>query len=208
MAKREPKEEFVVTDRRKFRFDGEDVEHVQQPDQPRETAAEAAPAAAPPPPAAEPPAARHEQGPEQQELPPIPTPSAEDATAAQRAYEATAERMDDVMRAQDPAATHEGPIDFTRVIQSLYVTAIVQLGLNTPPGQQMRVDLVGARHTIDMLGVLAEKTRGNTAPEEEKLLQTALFELRMSFLEVTQLIAQNAQARAAGSAPGGGKIKL
>jgi DNA replication initiation complex subunit (GINS family) len=66
----------------------------------------------------------------------------------------------------------------------------------------MRVDLMGARHTIDMLGVLGEKTRGNLTPEEEKLMQSVLFELRMSFLEMTQAIAQSAQAKA--GKPGAG----
>lgn len=139
----------------------------------------------------------------------MPAPSAEDVDASRRAYQATAERMDDIMRATNPAAPHEGPVNFERVIQSLYVTAIVQLGLNTPAGQQMRVDLLAARSTIDMLTVLAEKTKGNLTPEEDKLLQSALFELRMSFLEMTQALAQNAQAKAgAAGKPPGGQVKL
>jgi hypothetical protein len=75
----------------------------------------------------------------------------------------------------------------------------------------MRVDLMAARHTIDMLGVMAEKTKGNTTPEEDKLLQTALFELRMSFLEITQMLAQNAQGQAGktpGMPPPPGKVTL
>jgi hypothetical protein len=221
----ENEQEFVVSDRRKFRMDGDTLEHVAtaEPDKAPEpestqTAASGAPEAAN---AALSPTPQDEDAAELE--PEMPTPSAEDAAASQKAYQATAERMDDLMRATNPGAPHEGPINFDRVIQSLYVTAIVQLGLNTPAGQQMRVDLMGARHTIDMLGVLLEKTRGNLTPEEEKLMQSVLFELRMSFLEMTQAIAQSAQAAKAGGkagvgAPGlpgipggplpGGKIKL
>jgi hypothetical protein len=57
------------------------------------------------------------------------------------------------------------------------------------------VDLLGARQTIDMVAVLAEKTSGNLTPAEDKLMQSALFELRMAFLEVTQAIARQAQQR-------------
>jgi len=204
-------EEFVVTDRRKFRFDGEEL--APGGEAPASAAAEtqASEAEQPAPPMAgqiaEPQAEqRAATEPATEDVPEPAAPSDEDTAAARDAYHATAERMDDLMRANNPGAPHDGPVNFMRVIQSLYVTAIVQLGLNTPPGQQMRVDLMGARHTVDMLGVLAEKTKGNTTPDEDKLLQTALFELRMSFLEVTQALAQNAQARAAGTLgqqPGG-----
>lgn len=217
----ENEQEFVVSDRRKFRMDGDAVEHVatEEPEKVAEPEVKAAPVAAAPTEVAAPVEEMVEAEPE------MPVPSAEDAAASQKAYQATAERMDDLMRATNPGAPHEGPITFDRVVQSLYVTAIVQLGLNTPAGQQMRVDLMGARHTIDMLGVLGEKTKGNLTPDEEKLMQSVLFELRMSFLEMTQAIAQSAQAAKAGKpgapgipgAPGGpmvggplpgGKIKL
>jgi hypothetical protein len=57
-----------------------------------------------------------------------------------------------------------------------------------------------------MLGVLAEKTKGNLTTEETRLLESALFELRMAFLEITQALARSAAAKAPGGArpgPGG-----
>jgi hypothetical protein len=60
-----------------------------------------------------------------------------------------------------------------------------------------------------MLGVLAEKTKGNLSPEETRLLDSALFELRMAFLEITQALARSAAAKspAAGRpVPGGPSI--
>jgi hypothetical protein len=44
-----------------------------------------------------------------------------------------------------------------------------------------------------MLAVLQEKTKGNLTDKEQRLLQNALFELRMMFLEITNAIAQQAQ---------------
>ena len=58
-----------------------------------------------------------------------------------------------------------------------------------------------------MLTVIADKSRGNLTDEEAKLTQSALFELRMGFLEVTQAIARQAAAKGGPGAPpipGGG----
>jgi hypothetical protein len=78
---------------------------------------------------------------------------------------------------------HMPEMTFERVIQSLYMQALLQLGGAAQPGQQPQVDLLGARQTIDMLDILAEKTKGNLTEGESKLVETALFELRMGFLE-------------------------
>jgi hypothetical protein len=58
---------------------------------------------------------------------------------------------------------------------------------------------MGARQSIDMLAVLADKTKGNLTAEEQRLLDSALFEVRMAFLEVTQALARSSAARAPGS---------
>jgi hypothetical protein len=80
---------------------------------------------------------------------------------------------------------------------------MMQLGAATHEGQQPQVDILGARQSIDMLGILAEKTTGNLTPEEIRLLESALFELRMAFLEITQALARSAAAKApAGTRPG------
>jgi hypothetical protein len=83
------------------------------------------------------------------------------------------------------------------------MSTIVQLGGSTPEGQQPQVDLMGARQSIDMLAVLAEKTKGNLAEDEARLLDSALFELRMAFLEITQALARSAATKAGqGPTPG------
>ena len=61
---------------------------------------------------------------------------------------------------------------------------------------------MGARQSIDMLGVLADKTKGNLSDNEQRLLESALFELRMGFLEITQALARSASAKAGAPGPG------
>jgi hypothetical protein len=97
---------------------------------------------------------------------------------------------------------------FDRVIQSLYMQALIQLGGAAAPGQQPQVDILGARQTIDMLAILVEKTKGNLTPAETTLTETALFELHMGFLEVTQALARQAGQRAPtpGTPPAGPSI--
>jgi hypothetical protein len=185
---------FVVTDRRKFTLDGEPrpdadpsperEERISTPPAPTASATPQPPAAAAPPEPSEP------------ELPPPPT--AEQNDEARRAYEMTADRLDTAIRSANPGMDHPPAMNFEQLVQSIYMTAIVQLGGATQAGQQPQVDILGARQSIDMLGVLQEKTKGNLTQEETRLLESALFEIRMAFLEITQAIARSAATKAAG----------
>ncbi|HCU25081.1 MAG TPA: DUF1844 domain-containing protein [Deltaproteobacteria bacterium] len=65
------------------------------------------------------------------------------------------------------------PADFASLILSLATAAQSVLEKDRPQAQ----------YHIDLLGVLAEKTKGNLSPEEEKLLQALLYDLRMRFVE-------------------------
>jgi uncharacterized protein DUF1844 len=189
---------FVVTDRRKFTMDGElrpdadpSPEREERASAPAEPMAAATPAAAAPETPAEP------------EMPPAPT--AEENDQARRAYEMTADRLDTAIRSANPGMDHPPAMSFEQLVQSIYMTAMMQLGAATHEGQQPQVDILGARQSIDMLGVLAEKTKGNLTPEEYRLLDSALFELRMAFLEITQALARQAAAKApAAGRPGPG----
>ena len=132
-----------------------------------------------------------------------PAPTEEQMEQSKRAFDATAERLDLAMRAADPGADHPPALTFESLIQSVYMQAVVQLGGATQPGEQPRVDLLGARQSIDMIGILSEKTRGNLTKNEETLLSSALFELRLAFLEMTQAIARQAATRNPGPSPSG-----
>jgi hypothetical protein len=73
------------------------------------------------------------------------------------------------------------PVDFNLFVLSLNTSVLIHLGEAPDADGRTRVDLAMARHNIDMLCMLEEKTRGNLSGEEERLLHQVLFDLRMRF---------------------------
>jgi hypothetical protein len=126
----------------------------------------------------------------QEGVPPAPT--AEESDRQKAAYEAAAQRLEDLLRAQNPGMGAPPPITFEHLVQQFYVSAMIQMGAGAQDGQRPRVDIVGARNTIDLLGVLAAKTRDNLTDAEIKTLDSVLFEVRMAFLELTSMISVQA----------------
>lgn len=187
---------FVVTDRRKFTMEGEprpDADPSPAREPRPETNLSAIPQPSPDPTqlssASEPSSSGSEE-----ELPAGPT--SEQAEQARAAYHATSERLETAIRAANPGMDPIPAMSFEQLVQSVYMSAIMQLGGSTPEGQQPQVDLMGARQSIDMLTILQDKTKGNLAIDESRLLDSALFELRMAFLEVTQALSRSAATKA------------
>jgi hypothetical protein len=177
MAERK-QESFTVTDRRLFTADGE-----LRKDAPEEQVQEQRNKPATPPPPQE---GREQQSPEPQ------APSAAEQQEQANAYQKSSAEMDRQAEASG-ISTKEMEITFERFLASLYMTGMMQLGLMHEQGMPPQVDLIGARQTIDTLTLLKEKTKGNLTPKEENLLQNALYELRMAYVEVTNAIAKGAQ---------------
>jgi hypothetical protein len=136
----------------------------------------------------------------EQELPPAPT--AKESHEQKAAYDASAQRLEELIRAQNPAVGAQPPVGFEHLVQQFYVSAMIQMGAGTQEGQRPRVDILGARTTIDLMGVLAEKTKGNLTESEDRTLQTVLFEVRMAFLELTSMINMQAMQPPAPPPPG------
>ncbi len=126
------------------------------------------------------------------ELPPVPT--TEELRLQFSAYEQAAQRLDDLVRAQNPGAPPAEKIGFEHLVQQLYLSAMMQMGAGTPEGQRPRIDILGARQTIDLLGVVHERTIGQLSGLEERTLLTVLYEVRKTFLELTRMISMQAQA--------------
>jgi len=124
------------------------------------------------------------------ELPP--PPSAQESREQKSAYDASAKRLEDLVRAQNPAMGAQPAVTFEHLVQQFYVSAMIQMGAGAQEGQRPRVDILGARTTIDLLGVLEEKTRGNLSEAENRALQAVLYEARMAFLELTSMISLQA----------------
>ena len=187
---------FEVIDRRKIKAEEEQETARTAAPEAKPTEPQAGPAAGPsagprlvvpedkPAPVEEPaPAAEKEAEPE---LPPAP--SAEESRLQKSAYDQSAQRLEDLVRAQNPGVGAQPPVGFEHLVQQLYISAMIQMGAGTQEGQRPRMDILGARQTIDLLGVLAEKTKGNLNEAEERTLETVLFEARMAFLELTSMI--------------------
>lgn len=77
-------------------------------------------------------------------------------------------------------------LDFSTFVLSIIGSAYVHLGDAPNPDGQPERNPELARQDIDLLGLLQEKTRGNLTGEEERLLDQALYDLRMRFVEVTK----------------------
>ena len=85
------------------------------------------------------------------------------------------------------------PASFTFIVLSMRAQAEMQLGLmNFGEEEKIEPDLDMARHTIDLLAVLAEKTKGNLALEEQRLIENSLTELRFRFVQVSDELAKAA----------------
>ena len=77
------------------------------------------------------------------------------------------------------------PLTFGSFVLSLSASALVHLGEAPSPetGKQIEPNLVLAQQAIEMLEMIEEKTRGNLDPDEQRLLESVLHDLRMRFVE-------------------------
>jgi hypothetical protein len=78
-------------------------------------------------------------------------------------------------------------INLTNFLLSLSTSILIQLGeVQDPMTNQIEKDLSNAKQTIDLLGMLREKTKGNLTPDEEKLFENLLYDLRMRYVRATR----------------------
>ncbi len=92
------------------------------------------------------------------------------------------------VEAGDAASTGGFPqIDFATFVLSLSHSVLVHLGdAPNPVDGTSDQNLPMARQTIDLLGLLEQKTRGNLSGEEERVLQQVLYDLRLRYVEVSR----------------------
>ncbi len=89
------------------------------------------------------------------------------------------------------------PASFLFLILSLRAQCEIQLGLmNFGEEDKPEPDLELARHTIDLMGVLHEKTKGNLSLEENRTLENSLTELRFRYVQVSDEVAKAAAQKA------------
>ncbi|MFB3915455.1 MAG: DUF1844 domain-containing protein [Terriglobales bacterium] len=184
--KNEP--EFTITDRRKFTAEGEVRTDVPSEGEEERAAPRPAPAAK----AAEEAKPAAPGGGAEMQTPPPPT--REEQSVQEQAYRDSTKEMDSQLQRELGARrAQDFEITFERFLASLYMSAMVQLGLMHEQGGQPRVDLLGARQTVDTLALIQEKTKGNLTAAEENFLQNCLYELRMAYVEVTNALSRPPQ---------------
>jgi Domain of unknown function (DUF1844) len=180
MAEKKKEEAFVVTDRRLFTSEGElRQEVVIEEARPSKPGPQRVESAAQPTPATE------------TDVPPAPTATEQKQQAD--AYHRTKKELDSRVELGGQSAK-DLEMTFERFLASLYMTAMMQLGLMHEEGGQPRIDLIAARQTVDTISLLSEKTKGNLTSAEENFLQNALYELRMAYVEVTNALARPPKA--------------
>ncbi|MDX2198948.1 MAG: DUF1844 domain-containing protein [Phycisphaerae bacterium] len=123
---------------------------------------------------------------------------------AQREKEQLSEKVD-----HRPAA---GPNDippspFVDLLNLLAMQALVGLGgFASPDGQPIPPDPAAAKHFIDLIHVLDEKTKGNLTADEKKLVDATLYELRMRFVQMATALSGGGPGGMGGGGMGGGSM--
>ncbi|MEA2030687.1 MAG: DUF1844 domain-containing protein [candidate division Zixibacteria bacterium] len=89
---------------------------------------------------------------------------------------------------------------FSQLVLSLQMGAMQQMGkMASPVTNKVERDMSMAQASIDMLGMLESKTKGNLTEDEEKLLTHILYELRMNYVEESKKGDQKQESETTGS---------
>jgi hypothetical protein len=107
------------------------------------------------------------------------------AAPGQAASEAPAER--EPPQAPAGRADRLPPVDFPTFVLSLGSSALMHMGeVENPTSGVAEKNLPMAKHSIDILSMLQEKTKGNLSPPEAELLENLLYDLRLQYVEATK----------------------
>ena len=151
---------FKVTDRRLFNADGS----------PRDLPPEAKP-----------------EAPVVEEAAAAPAPAPEEATPEPEAPPATAEAapLDEEEFSEEDLADARDPASFVSFVMSIASNAASALGMmEHPVTHQREVDVELGKHWIDILGMMQKKTDGNLTPQERRMLEGLLADLRMQYVSL------------------------
>src|SRR5207249_8381953 len=89
------------------------------------------------------------------------------------------------------AAPADEPVTFSTFVLGLSTQALLHLGeIPDPASNTTQRDLGAAKHVIDILALLRDKTRSNLEPDEEALLDSMLYDLRMRYVELARRVTK------------------
>jgi hypothetical protein len=105
----------------------------------------------------------------------------------EKASPSAGEQGNAALKSGTKTAGEPSEVTFSAFIVGLSTQALVHLGeIPDPVTNQQSRDLAGASQLIDILGMLQQKSRGNLSPEEERLLESILYDLRMRYVALTR----------------------
>jgi Domain of unknown function (DUF1844) len=128
---------------------------------------------------------------------PLNSPAAAQKKEASPAASKPSARKDEPAPVLAPEAVLPKPSHgFQMLINFVAQNAAMLLGAYPDPRGQTMLDLEGARELIDMLDALRDATRGNLAPDDDRLLLDVLGSLKLSYMEMTKAAAKAMQEKA------------
>jgi len=178
MIGRDEKEEevsFKVADRRKFNADGSLKDGVTfEPEPSKQEAAE----------------------------PPQPASAAEAATSPGEELEEDSftdeDQFDDELGDESKIPGAKDPASFVNFLSTIATNAAAALGAVPHPSTGKRMlDLDSGKYWLDVLGMIKDKTKGNLHPEEAKILDVLLSDLRMQYVQMVRATEEKLKAQAA-----------
>ncbi len=89
-------------------------------------------------------------------------------------------------------------MEFVHLLDMLVQTAMMYAGA-MDSGTERQVDIVGLRQMIDLIAVLEEKTKGNLNEQEATILKNTIFQLRMTYMEIVNMIDRQAMQKGPGA---------
>ncbi len=102
-----------------------------------------------------------------------------------KTYESNKETSDESKKTSSQTPLPE--VTFSSFILSLSSSALFHFGeLPDPVSKQKQKNIILAKQTIDILGILEQKTKGNLSKEEESLMENLLYDLRMRYIQETK----------------------
>ena len=97
-------------------------------------------------------------------------------------------------------------MEFIHLLDMLVQTAMMYAGA-METGTERRVDIVGLRQMIDLISVLEAKTKGNLTEQEQAILTNTMFQLRMTYMEIVNMIERAGDAEGTGRARSSAQVK-
>ena len=108
----------------------------------------------------------------------------EDKRKLGREGEGKADRVEEPAGSGLKGSVEDTSVSFVGFLLSLHASALLHLGKLADPRTGLYAqDLLLAKQTIDILGMIQEKTQGNLAEDESALLNHILYELRLEFVK-------------------------